>query len=316
MKRVLVTGGQGFVGKALVAEALKQGWEVRVTSRRKLSALASDVEHYYTGEIGSTNSYLSILQGVDVVVHCAARVHVMKETVLDPLETFRITNFHGTLNLARQAVDAGVSRFVFISSVGVNGDQTFGQPFTVDADAAPHSPYAQSKYEAEVDLMKLSQQTGLEVVIIRPPLVYGPSAPGNFASLMRAVHCGWPLPLGAINNKRSLVALDNLVDFIVICMTHPKAANQTFLVSDGNDLSTTELVRGLAYAAGVPLCLVPVPIWVLRAGGLLLRKEGIVKSLCNNLQVDISSARKLLSWVPPISVKEGLRRAVACGEKP
>jgi nucleoside-diphosphate-sugar epimerase len=251
------------------------------------------------------------LAGADAVVHLAARVHVMQETEIDPLTAFRAVNVDGTLNLARQAAAAGVKRFVFISSVKINGESTqLGRAFTEVDLPNPQDAYGQSKHEAEQGLRQIASDTGMEVVIIRPPLVYGPGVKANFAALMRAVQRGWPLPLGAVHNQRSLVALDNLVDFIVTCITHAQAANQTFLVSDGQDLSTTELVRGMAQAAGVPARLLPVPVWALQAGASLLGKGDAVQRLCGNLQVDISKARNLLGWVPPVSVEEGLRRAM------
>jgi nucleoside-diphosphate-sugar epimerase len=206
----------------------------------------------------------------------------------------------------------GVRRFVFVSSIGVNGLQSGpGKAFSEADQPKPHNAYALSKWEAEQGLFRIADETGLEVVIIRPTLVYGPNAPGNFGLLMRSVQRGWPLPLGAVRNMRSLVALDNLVDFIVTCITHPQAANQTFLVSEGQDLSTTELVRGIAQAAGGPASLLPVPVWALQAGATLLGKGDAVQRLCGNLQVDISKARSLLGWIPPVSVEEGLRRAMA-----
>jgi nucleoside-diphosphate-sugar epimerase len=242
-------------------------------------------------------------------VHLAARVHVLHYAVEDPLAAFRAVNVGGTLNLARQAICAGVKRFVFISSIGVNGSQTTkGKSFSESDKPKPHNAYALSKWEAELGLLQIADETGLEVVIIRPPLVYGANAPGNFGSLLRAVKLGWPLPLGTVRNQRSLVALDNLVDFIITCITHPLAANQTFLISDGQDLSTTELVRGMALAASVPARLLPVPVWALELAGRLLGKGDAVQRLCSNLQVDISKARSLLGWVPPVSVDEGLRR--------
>jgi nucleoside-diphosphate-sugar epimerase len=228
------------------------------------------------------------------------------------LGEFRRVNVDSTLNLARQAAAVGVRRFVFVSSVKVNGEATLpGQAFTERDAPAPQDPYGQSKDEAEIGLRELAADTGMEVVIIRPTLVYGLGVKANFAALMRAVQRGWPLPLGAVHNQRSLVALDNLVDLIVTCLDHPAAANQTFLVSDGQDLSTTELVRGMAQAAGVPARLLPVPVWALQAGASLLGKGDAVQRLCGNLQVDISKARSLLGWVPPVSVEEGLRRAMA-----
>jgi nucleoside-diphosphate-sugar epimerase len=235
----------------------------------------------------------------------------MHGTSTNPLKEFRAVNVDGTLNLARQAAAEGAKRFVFVSSVKVNGEATQpGQMFSETNTPAPQDPYGISKMEAEQGLRQIASETGMEVVVIRPPLVYGPGVKANFAALMRAVQSGWPLPLGAVHNQRSLVALDNLVDFIITCMAHPKAANQTFLVSDGRDLSTTELVRGLARAAGVSECLLPVPVWLLQAGASLLGKSDAVQRLCGNLQVDISKARSLLGWTPPITVKEGLHRAV------
>lgn len=314
--RLLVTGGQGFVGKALAAGALAKGFSVRVSSRQKLAGSESRLEFSQVGGLGSTTDWLAALQGVEAVVHCAGRAHVVKDMAADPLAAFRTVNLDGTLNLARQAVEARVKRFVFISSIGVNGAQTMlGKPFSETEKPNPHNAYALSKWEAEQGLLRVADETELEVVIIRPPLVYGFDAPGNFGSLMQAVQRGWPLPLGAVhNNQRSLVALDNLVDFILTCLSHPEAANQTFLVSDGQDLSTTELVHGLACAVGVPARLVPVPVWALQAGATLLGKGDAVQRLCGNLQVDIAKARSLLSWVPPVSVDEGLRRAAAGGK--
>jgi nucleoside-diphosphate-sugar epimerase len=259
--------------------------------------------------------WAAALPEVDVVIHLAARVHVMNDNTTDPLAAFRQVNTQGTLNLARQAAIAGVKRFVFISSVKVNGELTQpGRPFSESDAPHPQDAYGVSKHEAELGLRLIAAETGMEVVIIRPPLVYGPGVKANFAALMRAVQRGWPLPLGAVHNQRSLVALDNLVNFIITCITHPKAANQTFLVSDGQDLSTTELVHGMARAAGVPTRLLPVPVWALQTGAKLLGKGDAVQRLCGNLQVDISKARTLLGWVPPVSVEDGLRRAMGLSD--
>ena len=314
-----VTGATGFVGAALVrllaAGAADASCSVlaltRGAQRTPGSALAG-VRYVPVGDFAGPVAWPAVLAGAGVLVHAAARVHVMADAAADPLAEFRRVNVDGTLNLAHQAAAAGVRRFVFVSSVKVNGESTPpGRAFT-EADAPnPQDAYGQSKHEAEQGLRQLSADTGMEVIIIRPPLVYGPGVKANFAALMRAVQRGWPLPLGAVQNQRSLVALDNLVDFIVTCITHPQAANQTFLVSDGQDLSTTELVRGMAQAAGVPARLLPVPVWALQAGASLLGKGDAVQRLCGNLQVDISKARSLLGWVPPVSVEEGLRRAMA-----
>lgn len=287
---MLITGGTGFVGRALV----KRLGDQPVCLATRASA-----------------GWREALVGITTVVHLAARVHIMDDTAVDPLAAFRAVNVDGTLNLARQAAVAGVKRFVFVSSVKVNGEFTHvGQAFTEENAPNPQDAYGQSKHEAELGLRQIAADTDMEVVIIRPPLVYGHGVKANFAALMRAVQRGWPLPLGAVHNRRSLVALDNLVDFIVTCITLPQAANQTFLVSDGHDLSTNELVRGLARAAGMPARLLPVPVWALQAAATLLGKGDAVQRLCGNLQVDIAKARTLLGWVPPVSVDEGLRRAV------
>lgn len=287
-----------------------RGLVVRIATR-SLQDRGDDFEGVVVGAIDAETQWSEALLGIVTVVHLAARVHVMNDASENPMVEFRRINVAGTLNLARQAAAAGVKRFVFISSVKVNGERTApGRPFTETDAPNPQDAYGQSKHEAEQGLRLMAEDTGMEVVIIRPPLVYGPGVKANFAALMRAVQRGWPLPLGAVHNQRSLVALDNLVDFIVTCITHPKAANQTFLVSDGQDLSTTELVRGMAKAAGVPARLLPVPVWALQAAGALLGKGDAVQRLCGNLQVDISKARQLLGWVPPVSVEEGLKMAM------
>jgi nucleoside-diphosphate-sugar epimerase len=309
--KVFVTGANGFVGGEVLQRLnVMSGLQVLGSVRRAAEMTGATVVE--VGDLTAQTDWSMALAGADAVVHLAARVHVMQDIEADPLTAFRVVNVDGTLNLARQAAAAGVKRFVFISSVKVNGESTPpGGAFTEVDAPNPQDAYGQSKHEAEQGLRQLSTDTGMEVVIIRPPLVYGPGVKANFAALTRAVKRGWPLPLGAVHNQRSLVALDNLVDFIVICITHPQAANQTFLVSDGQDLSTTELVRGMAQAAGVPARLLPLPVWALQAGASLLGKGDAVQRLCGNLQVDISKARSLLGWVPPVTVEEGLRLAMA-----
>ena len=308
----LITGAAGFVGGAVSTEFIQRHYRVRGVVRNIFRSGSEPYELIEIKGIGLDTDWSYALDDVSFVVHLAARVHIMHDTATDPLTAFRAVNVEGTLNLARQAAAAGVKRFVFISSVKVNGERTSSGNAFAEADTPnPQDAYGLSKHEAEQGLRQLSADTGMEVVIIRPPLVYGPGVTANFAALMRAVQRGWPLPLGAVHNQRSLVALDNLVDFIVTCVTHPQAANQTFLVSDGQDLSTTELVRGMAQAAGVPARLLPVPVWALKAGASLLGKGDAVQRLCGNLQVDMSKARILLGWVPPVSVEEGLRRAMA-----
>ena len=317
---LLVTGASGFIGRKICQHLLQMNHRVRaVTSSHasdsRLFASLPDADRLdvvrVSHDAASALDWKQACSGVDAVIHLGARAHVLNVSVEDVLAVYRTANCEVTLALALAAIASGVQRFVFISSIGVNGAETFDAPFKEADSSAPHSPYAVSKYDAELGLGKLAEQKGLDVVIVRPPLVYGWSAPGNFGSLVRAVKLGWPLPLGAVHNQRSLVALDNLVDFIVTCITHPQAANHTFLVSDGHDLSTTELVRGMAQAAGVPARLLPVPVWALQAGATLLGKGDAVQRLCGNLQVDITKARSLLGWVPPVSVQEGLRRAMA-----
>jgi nucleoside-diphosphate-sugar epimerase len=260
--------------------------------------------------IDAHTDWARALDRVEAVVHLAARAHVLRDEVADPLAAYRAINTAGTLHLARQAAQSGVRRFVFVSTVKVHGEASI-RPLSETMAPAPQGPYAISKHEAEIGLRDIAAQTGMEVVILRPPLVYGPGVKANFAALMRAVARGWPLPLGALDNRRSLVALDNLVDAILTCLEHPAAAQQTFLVSDGEDLSTTALLRRLGLALGRPARLVPVPAALLTVGATLLGRRAMAERLCGNLQVDITKARTLLGWSPPVRVDEGLRRAAA-----
>ena len=307
--RVRVTGANGFVGRALCAEASVRGFVVGGVSRSACH-LPGDTESLVVGSLDERTDWRAALTGADIVIHLAARVHVMQDTATDPLVEFRRVNVQGTLNLARQAAAAGVRRFVFISSIKVNGETTeLDQPFTADDEPAPLDPYGISKMEAEQGLRKIAAGTGMEVVIIRPPLVYGPGVKANFLSMMRWLRRGVPLPLGAIHNRRSMVALDNLVDLILTCIDHPAAANQTFLVSDGEDLSTTQLLQRLGRALGKPARLIPVPAMLLKVGAALVGKPAIAQRLCGSLQVDISKTQQLLGWTPPLSVDEGLKRA-------
>lgn len=292
--KLLITGANGFVGSAVCAKA-QEAFSVIAATRDEV------------GAIDAHTDWQTVLQGVDVVVHLAARVHVMNDTSSDPLNAFRLVNVAGTLNLAKQAVQAGVKRFIFISSIKVNGESTvLGQPFTADDTPNPLDAYGQSKYEAELALKQLAEETGLDVVIIRPPLVYGAGVKANFHSMMRWLNRSVPLPLGAIHNKRSLVALDNLVDLILTCVKHPNAANQTFLVSDGEDLSTTDLLRRMAQALGKSAFLLPVPASLLELAARLIGKHAIAQRLCGSLQLDISKTRQLLNWTPPVSVDTAL----------
>lgn len=312
---VLVTGATGFVGKALCAQLARLGYRVCAAVRTDGSANGLLADEVLVGELGANTDWTSAVAGASAVVHLAARVHVMDDQASDPLAEFRRVNVQGTLRLAQQAAQAGVRRFVYISSIKALGEATLvDQPFTEESPAHPSDAYGISKLEAELGLRDLALQTGLEVVIIRPPLVYGPGVKANFAALMRAVQRGVPLPLGAVHNVRSLVGLDNLVDFIVTCLAHPKAANQNFMVSDGQDLSTTDLIRAMAQGAGVKARLVPAPVWALKAVANVLGKGEAVQRLCGSLQVDITKARTLLDWTPPVTVFEGLRLSMETGK--
>jgi len=304
----LVTGANGFVGKSLCAELLRQGQSVRAAVR-SVTRQVENIETVSIGEINGETDWTNALLGIKVVVHLAAHVHVMKDSVADPLDELRKINIEGAWNLARQAADAGVQRFIFISSIKVNGDGTLsGRPYTADDQPAPVDSYGISKFEAEDALRHLAEQTGMEVVIIRPSLVYGPGVKANFYSMMHWLEKGIPLPLGAIHNKRSFVALDNLVDLIITCIDHPAAANRTFLAADGEDLSTTELLQRMGNALGKPVKLFPMPIWILKAAAMLVGKRDMAQRLCNSLQVDISEARDLLGWQPPVSVDDALKK--------
>ncbi len=307
--RILATGANGFVGRALCAEAVASSMAVCGITRFPYD-LPAGVEDLVVNGIDGSTDWRDVLTNCDAVVHLAARVHVMKDRAADPLTEFRRVNVQGTLNLARQAAAAGVRRFVFVSSIKVNGEATqLGHPFTADDAPAPLDAYGVSKMEAEQGLRDLAVQTGMEVVIIRPPLVYGPGVKANFATMVRWLKRGVPLPLGAIHNQRSLVALGNLVDLIVTCITHPAAANQTFLVSDSEDVSTTELLRRMGQAMGRPAHLIPVPVNWLKLAAAMVGKPDVAQRLCGSLQVDIEKTRRLLGWAPPLSLDEGLKRA-------
>ena len=305
--KVALTGATGFIGSALCTTLTSLGVKVAPTVRNP-KGLPDEI---VTGDL-SMSSLLNCqpaLSLCDCVVHLAARVHVMHDQVTDPLNEYRRVNVDGTLRLAREAAAAGVRRFIFISSIKVNGESTLpGRSFTADQTPAPSDPYGVSKWEAEQQLGVLAKETGMEVVVIRPVLVYGPDVKANFLSMMKWLHKGIPLPLGAIHNKRSLVALDNLVDLILTCISHPKAANQTFLVSDDQDLSTTELLCRMGRALGRPARLVPVPSWMLLMAASILGKRAIASRLCGSLQVDITKTRELLKWHPPVGVDNGLRQ--------
>ena len=303
---VLVTGAQGFVGLCLTVALVKLGYLVRGAVRGSFQ-FNEGQEMLSVGDINGDTAWSEALADVSVVIHLAARVHVMNETAIDALSAYRKVNVEGTLNLAKQAAKAGVKRFIFISSIKVNGEYSdLDKPFTEEDVANPQDAYGISKFEAEQGLLLIAQQTGMEVVIIRPPLIYGQGVKANFKSMLYFVKRGIPLPFGIINNKRSVVYLGNLISLIIRCIDHPEAANQVFLVSDGEDLSTTQLLTGCAKALGVKARLLPVPQKLIEFFANLLGKQDMAQRLCGNLQVDISKARHLLNWTPPVSVADGL----------
>jgi nucleoside-diphosphate-sugar epimerase len=312
--KVLVTGANGFVGSAAVQSLAKMGHSV-VAQTRQTPTVSWPADTGITPcvtDLDQTNGVQAALQGCNWVLHTAARVHQVHETANNPLEAFRQVNTQYTLNLARAAAAQGTKRFVFLSSIKVNGEHTAkGQPFCADDATAPKDPYGISKLEAELGLRAIAAQTGMEVVILRPPLVYGPGVRANFLTMMRWLERGVPLPLGAIDNQRSLVGLGNLVDLVAKCLAHPAAANQTFLASDGHDVSTTELLSALATALQVKARLLPVPqLWLERALSLVGRQE-MAKRLCGNLAVDIEKTRTLLDWTPPYSLAQVMQATAA-----
>ncbi|ENM5738565.1 SDR family oxidoreductase [Vibrio mimicus] len=302
MSRVLITGYSGFIGSHLV-DALSPSDNINLLGRSQ----PPPCNIHLNANIDPNSDYSAVLNDVEVVVHIAARVHVMNDNSSDPLNEFRQVNTAGTINLATQAVKAGVRRFIFLSSIKVNGESSLlGKPFKEYDIRRPEDFYGQSKSEAEKLLIELAEETGLEVVVIRPTLVYGPGVKANFAALMGLILKGMPLPFGCITeNKRSLVYVNNLVDLIITCIDHPKAANQVFLISDDHDLSTSEIVREMAIALGKPTWQLPIPIWCYKLAGKLFSKSDVVDRLTGSLQVDISHTKETLGWKPPQSLQEG-----------
>jgi len=310
--KVLVTGANGFIGHALCKRLAEVGHLVKKVARFSADQqYCPDIITVQT--IDGDTDWDEVLSGkFDVLIHLAARVHIMHEQSSDPLADFRCVNVDGTANLARQAAGAGIKRFIFLSSVKVNGEESkVGEPFCVNQAPNPLDPYGISKMEAEQVLRRLALETGMEVVIIRPPLVYGPGVKGNFAAMINWIKKGFPLPLGAVSNQRSLVALDNLVDFIALCADRersPKAANQVFLISDGEDVSTSDLLRKVAKAFGLKSRLLPVPVGLMIFAAKALGKGAIAYRLFGNLQVDSSKARELLGWKPVVTMDEQLAK--------
>ncbi|MHB0990637.1 MAG: UDP-glucose 4-epimerase family protein [Burkholderiales bacterium] len=310
-QRILITGANGFVGRALCEAALARGFAVKAATRTPCR-FNGGIESAVVGAVDGETDWTSALQGADVVIHLAARVHVMRESALDPLAEFRWVNTAGTKHLARSAAAAGVQRLVYVSTIKVNGEETPGDRRYSELDvAAPQDPYGVSKWEAELALHAVARGTGLQVVIVRPPLVYGAGVKGNFAQMLRVVARGVPLPLASVNNRRDLLYVGNLVDALLVCAVHPAAAGQTFLLSDGEPVSTPELLRRLAQALGVADRVFPFPPGLLTLAGKLTGKSAQIERLLGSLQIDSGKIRRELDWRPPYSLEQGLRDTVA-----
>ncbi|MDH4164143.1 MAG: SDR family oxidoreductase [Nitrospirota bacterium] len=315
--RVLVTGATGFIGKALLVRAAADtGLQVRGAFRQLSSSFPSGIETVVVGDLSRDTDWKTAVKGVDAVVHTAARVHIMHDSTSDPISEFRRINVEGTLNLARQASLSGVRRFIYLSSIKVNGERTTqDRPYAADDIPAPVDPYGITKLEAELGLRELGQKTGMEVVIIRPPLVYGPEVKANFYRLLRIVQKGYPLPLSRVNNQRSLIYLGNLIDAILTCLRHPRAAAQIYLVSDGEDISTPELIRKVASALECPARLLPFPPSVIGLAGKIAGKTDAVDRLLGSLRVDSTKIRRELGWSPPFTLEQGLKETAAWFKK-
>ncbi|WP_173054783.1 UDP-glucose 4-epimerase family protein [Candidatus Nitrotoga sp. AM1P] len=305
--KFMISGAGGFVGKALCAELIRRGQSVSAAVRSE-NSLIENAEAIVVGAIDSETNWADALRDVDVVIHLAARVHVMRENASDPLVEFLKVNLHGTSNLARQAACLGVKRLVFVSSIKVNGEQTSAtQLFTELDEPNPQDFYSISKWQAEQALWCIARETGLEIVVVRPPLVYGAGVKGNFAQMLTVAAKHIPLPFASVHNSRSLIYVENLVDALIVCATHPVAAGQTYLVSDGEDVSTPDLLRQLSDAAGCPARLLPFPPSWLHILGKLFGKSDQVERLLGSLQVDSGKIRRDLNWVPPYTLQQGLQ---------
>jgi len=311
LKRILVTGASGFVGRRLCTSLAASGWHVRAALRNPSGAPpVKDIEVHAIPDIGPDIDWSDAVAGVEAVVHLAARVHVMHETAMEGLQRHRRVNTEGTATLARAAARAGVERFIYLSSVKVNGERTIGRPFSEADPAAPVDAYGISKLEAELRLTQITRETGINTVIFRPPLIYGPGVKGNFLRLIKLVGYGLPLPLASIKNARSLLCVDNMVSAIEAVLVRPQPVNGIFMVSDGHDLSTPELVRCIGAAMGKKPRLLPCPpSWLLAAAGLV-GKGAEARRMIESLRINCSKLRQELQWNPPFTVETGITAAV------
>lgn len=311
MSNLLITGANGFIGRALISKlALQTNYFIRASVRKKTIQFPRQIEVFENMEASNNANWADALKDIDVVIHLFARVHVMHDKVANPLLEFRNINVNATIALAKLAAKQGIKRFIFLSTVKVNGESTFNKPFSEFDLPHPQDAYAKSKWEAEEALKKISKVTGMELVIIRSPLAYGPNVKANFLKMIQYVKRGIPLPLGAIQNKRSLIGIDNLVDFIITTISHPKAANHTFLISDDEDISTTDLLRRIGKHIGKPARLIPLHPKILSFLFNILGRQDFGDRLLGSLEVDITKAKKLLAWSPPKTLDEGLKVTV------
>ena len=313
MSLVLVTGATGLVGRATCTRFARGGYQVRRALRRtenRLDTVSGTIQDVVVGDIDAATDWREALRGVDTVVHLAARVHVMDEQAADPLAAFRLLNVQATEHLARLAAEQAVRRFIFVSSIKVNGEATSGAPFTEADQPNPQDAYAVSKWEAEQALWQVARENGLEVVVIRPPLIYGPGVQGNFRRLLKLVSAGIPLPLANLPNQRSLLGVENLADLLFVCSQHPAAANKTFLAADGADLSTTELLQKIAVAMQKRARLFSMPLFLLKLLGGLCGKTAELDRLLGSLRIDSRQVCRTLDWQPPFSVEAGLQRTL------
>jgi len=307
---VMITGANGFVGQALCSESIRRGFRIKCATR-SIVKLPSNIEAMVVGIIDGGTEWSDSLLGVDVVIHLAARVHVMNEAAADPLAEFSRINLHGTANLARQAAHAGVKRFVYVSSIGVNGNRTDGmQAFSERDTPHPHNAYALSKWLAEQALWEIALETGLEIVIMRPPLIYGPAVKGNFLKLLAAIDKGFPLPLRGAVSKRSLVYLGNLVDALITCATHPAAAGQTYLICDGEDISSAALTGKIARELGRNNHSFYLPLFLLRVAAIMLKRSSQIDQLFGSLRINDEKIRRELFWTPPFTIDQGLHETI------
>ena len=308
-RKVLLTGATGFVGSSIASRLVSMDYHVRIASRSQTEDNYSDI--FFIDSADSETDWGAAFKGMSTVIHCAARAHIMKDELADPLTEYRKVNVAGSENLAHQAAAAGVKRFIFISSVKVSGESTSGKfAYNELMEAAPEDAYGQSKYEAEVALRQVAAKTGMELVIIRPPLVYGPGVKANFLSLLKISKLPVPLPFALVNNHRSMVYLENLADFIIRCIDHPEAANQTFFISDGQDLSLSNLIRTIRKAMNKSTWLLPIPVSLFKLVGRFTGKMAVIDRLVGDLQVDSAKAKQLLDWLPPYTVEQGIKTTV------